>query len=237
MKIINKIIRLTGYEIRAIKKSNIAPPNYLYRPLYSPWFGESGFLEHYRKSSERSLVSPDRCFILYKSLMQAQRKDGDVIECGVYKGGTAALLASCLFAVNPQKKLYLFDTFEGMPETHLTKDVHKQGDFSDTSLEAVAEFVGFPEIVNFKKGFLPKTFIGMENAQFCFAHIDVDIYRSILDALEYIWPRLVVGGLIIFDDYGFPSCPGARDAVDEFFDDKESVPICLPTGQAIVFKS
>jgi O-methyltransferase len=57
-----------------------------------------------------------------------------------------------------------------------------------------------------------------------------------LDALEFIWPRLVSGGFIVFDDYGFPTCPGAREAVDEFFDAKDSIPLCLPTGQAIVFK-
>jgi O-methyltransferase len=169
--------------------------------------------------------------------MQSITKDGDVIECGVYKGGTAALMASCMHEAKLSKKLYLFDTFEGMPETDLEKDWHKKGDFSDTSIEAVKDFVGFPEMVNFRKGLLPLTFQGLENTRFCFAHIDLDIYRSIWDALEFIWPRLVTGGFIIFDDYGFPSCPGAREAVDEFFLNKDFVPLCIPTGQAIVFKA
>jgi len=61
-------------------------------------------------------------------------------------------------------------------------------------------------------------------------------YRSILDSLRFVWPRLSVGGFIVFDYYGFPSCPGARFAVDEFFSGKASVPFCLHTGQAVVFK-
>jgi O-methyltransferase len=238
---IKKTLFILGYELKAINKKfiNKKTGNYeggLYRPLYSPWYGEPEFRSHYEKGSARTLVSPDRCFVLYKTLLQSLRKEGDVIECGVYKGGTAALLASAMITERAAKKLYLFDTFEGMPETDTVKDLHKKGDFSDTSLESVKEFVRCPEIVEFRKGYLPKTFEGLENIKFCFAHIDVDIYKSILDALEFIWPRLVAGGFIIFDDYGFPTCPGAREAVDEFFDAKDSIPLCLPTGQAIVFK-
>jgi len=231
-----------GYEVKGFKKKLINKKtgkyeSSLYRPLYCPWFGERDFLSHYKKCSEKSLVSPDRCFIIFKALLQSIYKEGDVIECGVYKGGTAAMMASCLSAVNSHKKLYLFDTFEGMPETDSKKDLHKKGDFSDTSLESVAQYVGYPNVVEFKKGFIPNTFEGMDNSKFCFAHIDVDIYRSILDSMEFIWPRLSTGGFVIFDDYGFPSCPGAREAVDEFFSEKISFPICLPTGQAIVIKA
>jgi O-methyltransferase len=57
-----------------------------------------------------------------------------------------------------------------------------------------------------------------------------------MDCLNFIWPRLSQGGFIVFDDYGFPTCPGARAAVDEFFHAKDFRPLCLPTGQALVFK-
>jgi hypothetical protein len=66
----------------------------LYRPLYSPWFGESVFLSHYKKCAARTLVSQDRCYILFKTLQQSLSKEGDVMECGVYKGGTALLIAT-----------------------------------------------------------------------------------------------------------------------------------------------
>ena len=83
---------------------------------------------------------------------------------------------------------------------------------------------------------MPATFVGLDQVRLCFAHLDVDLYRSVTDCLTFIWPRLAVGGVIVIDDYGFESCPGAKSAVDEFFAGTGIVPLCLGTGQAIVFK-
>jgi len=79
--------------------------------------------------------------------------------------------------------------------------------------------------------------VGLSDARIAMAHIDLDLYQSISDALAFIWPRLSNGGFIVFDDYGHPTCPGARAAVDGFYAQGPAVPLCLPTGQAIVFKS
>jgi O-methyltransferase len=68
-------------------------------------------------------------------------------------------------------------------------------------------------------------------------HVDLDIFASITDALTFFYPRMAAGGIIVFDDYGFPSCPGARAAVDEFFSQKPEVPFALQTGQCVVRKS
>jgi O-methyltransferase len=83
---------------------------------------------------------------------------------------------------------------------------------------------------------LPDTFSGLESHCIAFAHIDVDIYRSVIDSIKFIWPRLSPGGFVVFYDYGFPSCPGALRAVDEFFAQTPAHPFCLHTGQALVFK-
>ena len=210
----------------------------LYQPLFSPWLAERGeFRRYYDIAAPRTLVSADRCHVLYTLLLQALHVAGDVWECGVYKGGTAAMLAALLADKGKsQQRLFLFDTFEGMPETDATEDLHKKGDFADTSVEAVTAYVGHGDLCVVRKGFIPDTFAGLETAQIAFAHIDVDIYRSIIDCLVFIWPRLSSGGFVVFDDYGFSSCPGARAAVDTFFRDKACVPLCLPTGQAVVFK-
>ena len=208
----------------------------LYVPFFSPWFGKGEFREYYRLAAPRSLVSVERCYVLYTLLRQCLFIDGDVWECGVYKGGTAAMMAAILRDKMPQKKLYLFDTFEGMPETNAEKDTHKKGDFADTSFESVTAYVGCPEVVIPRKGLIPSTFIGLESAEIAFAHVDVDVYQSVLDCLEFIWPRLSRGGFVVFDDYAWPSCPGARAAVDEFFVGKSALPLCLSGGQALVFK-
>jgi O-methyltransferase len=212
------------------------PDRELYRPLFSPWLGAGEFKRYYDLAAPRTLVSPDRCHILYTLLRQSVSIAGDIWECGVYTGGTAAMMAAFLGDHARSKKLYLFDTFEGMPETDPTKDLHVKGDFSDTSVEAVAGYVGHGDQCVIRQGMIPDTFAGLESAAIALAHIDVDVYRSILDCLGFIWPRLSFGGFIVFDDYGFPTCPGARAAVDEFFTGKRCVPLCLPTGQAVVFK-
>ena len=232
--LLSLVLGVLGYELRRIRPE--PPP--LYQPLYSPWLDQEGeFGAYYRIARPRTLVSADRCYVLYRLLLQALVVEGDVWECGVYQGGTAAMMAAILGDKLPAKKLYLFDTFEGMPETDAAADLHAKGDFADTSVEAVAQYVGHAGLCEIRKGFIPQTFAGLEPARIALAHVDVDIYRSVKDCLEFIWPRLAHGGFIVCDDYGFPSCPGARDAVDEFFTAKTAVPLCLPTGQALIFKS
>jgi len=229
---IGTILGALGYEIRRIGAA-AAPQN---APGYFPWRDEGGEFEGYYALAEpRTLVSADRCYVLYRLLLQARHLEGDVWECGVYAGGTAAMLAALVRDKAPGKKLYLFDTFEGMPEVDATRDLHARGDFADTSLEAVERYVGDGPSV-FRKGRIPETFAGLEPARIALAHVDVDIYRSVMDCLEFIWPRLAIGGFVVLDDYGFPTCPGARAAANEFFADKPALPLCLPTAQAVVFK-
>ena len=242
---LRKILRLPlasiGYELRRIRsrhaKERNIPDGELYRPLFSPWLGKGEFGKYYALAAPRALASADRCYVLWILLRQAINIDGDIWECGVYKGGTAAMIAAILRdSRRTDKRLYLFDTFEGMPETDSKKDLHHKGDFSDTTAEAVRSYVGADEFCILRQGFIPESFKGLETAAIAFAHIDLDIYRSILDCLNFVWPRLTIGGFLVFDDYGFPTCPGARAAVDEFFAGRPCVPLCLPTGQAVVFK-
>jgi len=213
------------------------PDAALYQPLFSPWLGGGEFARYHGLAAPRTVVSVDRCYVLYTLLLQALSVDGEIWECGVYRGGTAAMMAAVLADRRAAKKLYLFDTFEGMPQTDASRDLHRQGDFAETSMDSVAAYVGHRDLCVLRKGEMPSTFAGLEPARIALAHIDVDIYRSVTDCLQFIWPRLSRGGFIVCDDYGFPTCPGARAAVDEFFAGGPAMPLCLPTGQALVFKS
>lgn len=231
---ISTILGVLGYELRRVGSGGEAQS----APGYHPWRDEGGeFEEYYERARPRTLVSADRCYVLYRLLLQSLHVEGDVWECGVYAGGTAALLAGVLRAQSPApaKKLYLFDTFEGMPQTDAGRDLHARGDFANTSLESVQRFVGGEPCV-YRKGRIPETFAGLESARIAFAHIDVDIYHSVMDSLAFVWPRLARGGFVVLDDYGFPTCPGARAATDEFFAGRNALPLCLPTAQAVVFK-
>ena len=157
------------------------------------------------------------------------------MEAGVFQGGTARLLKLALGEMR-EKRLYLFDSFEGMKRVSDREDRHSEGDFSDTSVEAVRKVVGGGEFVHICKGWIPETFAGLDDRRFCFAHIDLDLYQGVRDSLNFLYPRLSRGGVIVLDDYGFASCPGARKAVDEFFADKPERPLALSTSQAIIHK-
>jgi O-methyltransferase len=214
------------------------PDGSFYTPVFSPWSGYGDFARLLRLAEPHTLVSRDRLYVLYAFALNALRLPGEFWECGVYRGGTALLLAELIEMQRASvgTTLRLFDTFEGMPETDKRVDLHNQGDFADTSLKAVHKLIGQRGHVVFHPGWIPETFGGMEDSIIALAHIDVDIYRSVRDSCEFIYPRLANGAVLLFDDYGFPTCPGARKAVDEFFCEKPEVPIVLPTGQAAVIK-
>jgi O-methyltransferase len=212
------------------------PDARLYRPLFAPWEGLPEFEGLYRQVARHTLVSRDRCYLLATTLRQALRLDGDVVECGVFRGGTALLEAVTIAKQVGSRPLHLFDSFAGMPAMTDGVDCFNPGDFAATSAGSVASRLAPYPFVRFHVGFLPGTFPGAGVGRVAWAHVDVDLYRSVRDCIEFLYPRLVPGGFLVFDDYGFPSCPGARRAVDEAFATRPEVPICLPTGQCLVVK-
>ncbi|HTP65999.1 MAG TPA: TylF/MycF/NovP-related O-methyltransferase [Geobacteraceae bacterium] len=181
----------------------------------------------------RTLFSSDRLQVLHQFAGAAACLPGDAAEVGVYRGGTAYLLASVCSARG--KCLHLFDTFRGAPAVAERIDFHREGDFADTSLPEVKKFLdGFTEVL-FHPGVFPESAGGdAASGSYCFVHVDADMYRSVHDSCAFFYPRLAHGATMLFDDYGFATCPGVRKAVDEFFADKRQKPIYLPTGQALV---
>lgn len=180
-----------------------------------------------------TLVGPERLYILYQIANQVKFIGGVFAEVGVYKGGTARLLYEVLYSY--MDDFYLYDTFDGMPECNDKLDKHHKGDFSDTSLDKIKDMFKSCDEVNIIKGKFPETAVP-SNSLYSMIHIDCDIYQSVKDCCEHFYSLMLAGGIMVFDDYGFPSCPGAKKAVDEFFEDKLETPISLPTGQCIVVK-
>ena len=204
--------------------------------MLAPWELEgTDFKRLYRDVPAHSPINPHSYYMLYCLAKQCLSLPGIFMECGVFRGGSAAFFARLM--VGSGKELHLFDTFEGMPDTDALRDtLHVKGDFSDTSLEEVRKTVGHPQSVTFHKGWVPDTFEGFDPASIAFAHVDVDIYQSVKDCCEFIYPRLPIGGVMVFDDYGHYTCPGATEAVNEYFSDKRSVPLPLFSGQGVVVK-
>ncbi len=235
----NHLLAATGYyrfRTWLAAHGNPVPDSHLYRPLFVPWDGEVKFQQLYEQIRPHTLLSPDRCYILWKTLAQASRLQGDFIECGVYRGGTALLAAKTLESESNNRTLHLFDSFEGMPETMAGVDQFEATDFNKTSVESVRQLFSSYPFVKIHQGFIPQSFVDLDIPQVAWAHIDVDIYQSVKDCIAYLYPRMAPAGIMVFDDYGFPSCAGARRAVDEAFAELPETPLYLPTGQCLVIK-
>lgn len=180
----------------------------------------------------------DRYIMLWQALRSVLHLPGAIAEFGVFKGATARLIAQTMKRAGVEKKLYLLDTFAGLPEPTPDLDAEwRKGDLSDTSLAEVQSYLADVRNAFFLPGLFADNFCHIENERFCFSHVDCDLYASVKECCDFLYSRTVSGGYIFFDDYGIPYCPGAKLAVDQFFADKPEQLIYLPTGQCFAIKS
>jgi O-methyltransferase len=141
---------------------------------------------------------------------------GAIAEVGVYKGEFAKYLNIAF----PEKKLYLFDTFEGFDSNDVSIENEKSfstadQDFSNTSINEVLSKMKFKNNCIIKQGYFPESLDGIEET-FSFVSLDADLYKPIKDGLIYFYPRLEKGGFIFIHDYNNDLYRGAKQAVREF---------------------
>jgi O-methyltransferase len=203
-----------------------------------PWDDDPTF-KHYMNGigyPQHTILEPVRCFMLYQLALRAMRCTGVAAEVGVYLGGTSLMLGRIFHPL----KFYAFDTFKGIPPGDPDKDyiMYGFGDANDTSFdrEAILSFITQSGNVEPREGFFPDTARGLEDKEFCFVHVDADIYPSIKACCEFFYPRMSRGGIMVFDDYGFNVTPGAKIAVDEFFANKPEMGFYLQGGQKFFIK-
>lgn len=173
-----------------------------------------------------TLVSYSEAYVLYALVKNTAKVKGDIAEVGVYRGGTARILSEA----KGDRKLYLFDTFAGLPGED---KFFEQGDYKATLAEAKANLRNISNVY-FYKGLFPQSAILSKDKVFSFVHLDVDLYKSTIDALEYFYPKISKGGIIITHDY--LNSEGVRKAFNDFLKDKKEVLIELPTTQCLIVK-
>lgn len=185
-----------------------------------------------RVNEERILLLNygEACQIL-SALQATAHLPGDLAELGVAWGASAKLIASH----SNGRTLHLFDTFDGLPApSGVDSAKFSAGDFR-SQLDDVENFLT-GHSCQFYKGFFPNTTGPAADRRFSFVHLDVDIYGSTLAGLEFFYPRLVRGGILISHDY--LSADGVNKAMLEFFEDKPERPIELVSGyQCMIVKS
>ena len=200
---------------------------------------DPGFRPIYDFCRKYTMTSIERLYALYKSTEYVVKAgiQGDILECGVWRGGSVMLVARTLIALGvTDRRLYLFDTFEGHPRPDSEKDVDLWGnhavvefekykkseessDWGTVTIDEVRENMastGYPvENLVFVKGMVEKTAADNIPDKLALLRLDTDWYNSARDALKYFYPVLSRGGVLIVDDYGH--YVGQRLAVDEYF--------------------
>jgi len=201
------------------------------------WRLDHEFLQNFKRLSPLNRYSEERKFTLREFVKSTVNVEGAMAECGCYEGASAWFMAS----VVPDADLYLFDSFEGISQP----DERDQAPAGIMAWQAgdmrAQESVLRSNLSQYKhihvmKGWIPERFGEVENRQFRFVHIDVDLYQPTFDSLQFFYPRLSRGGVIVMDDYGFLTCPGARDAADQYMSDKPERILDLPTGQGVIIR-
>jgi O-methyltransferase len=162
-----------------------------------------------------SVVVPQKLSRLRELLVSTSHLAGDIVEVGVYKGGSARVLVDNA----GESMVFLFDTFCGIPHHNPTLDGRwRVGAFGDAVEEDVRQMFAGDERVVVCPGVFPDETGGViAGRRLRFVHLDVDNFRSYSECLEFLYEMVAPGGVIVFDDYGEECCPGAKAAVDEFF--------------------
>lgn len=185
---------------------------------YAPWRSDPEFRKVYETIRRHTLVDVWRCHELWNILGELRDVRGAILEVGVWRGGTGALLAARAADLGLEDRVYLCDTWKGVVKTGEVDTYYRDGKHDDASQLIVEQLLRRLALSNVEllQGVFPEdTADRIPDRTFRLCHCDVDVYESANGVLEWIWPRLASGGVVVFDDYGFPACPGVTKLVDE----------------------
>ncbi|MEK7658893.1 MAG: TylF/MycF/NovP-related O-methyltransferase [Patescibacteria group bacterium] len=194
-----------------------------------------------------------RYFYMQRLFDRASGLKGDIVECGVGNMHTFNALATFLRDADLPKKLWGFDSFEGFPYPSLYDQSPrnaKKGELKYIEAEDVAKILvvlGFKNYwidshIKIIKGFFQDTLPSCGISEISFLHLDVDLYNSYKICLEQLFPKVVKGGVVLFDEYDNGNenykFPGAKKAIDEYFrDTKYKLSRDKLTGKYFLIKS
>ena len=170
------------------------------------------------KKIERTYRDKVRFYNFWFQIERLKRMkiEGAFVELGVWQGETAEIIHE----MDKSRNLHLFDTFDGFDNKDLEKETNRDerystDNFSDTKLEEVKALFSESNNISFYKGYFPDTAKDLKEDKFAFVHLDADLYKPTIDALNYFYPKLSPGGVIIIHDYNH-TWDGIRKALDEF---------------------
>ena len=212
-------------------------PHYRFKWPQMAWWQDPFFNAYLKKFNELDGMNTDRRWMLYQLMRLASDIPGDTAECGVFNGAGSYLMCRVNQKTSVQKRThYMFDSFAGLSEpSRYDGRFWKAGDMR-CDMATVQKKM--EEMVNFSmhKGWIPERFADVHTCTFAFVHIDVDLYGPTRDSIEFFYPRMNDGGIIVCDDYGLTSCPGATLAIDRYLKNKSEKMISLDSGGGFFIK-
>jgi O-methyltransferase len=224
-----RLLRLAG---------KLLVPSYRFKWPQLDWWKNEEFTRYLKRFGEECGLNTDRKWMLHQLLRLVAHVPGDTAECGVFRGATSYLI--CCANQNSQagiKTHHLFDSFEGLSEPTTCDGRHwAKGDLKYDAV-AVRENLAGCENIHFHVGWIPERFHEVEDRRFSFVHIDVDLGDPTRDSLAFFYPRMEAGGIIVCDDYGITTCPGATQAIDRFLADTPEKMLILPDGGGFLIKN
>ena len=180
----------------------------------------------------------------------AMHRPGDFAECGVSTGIMSLAICDYFDFKNTNKSFYLFDTFEGIPleqaepdELNHVKELNESSYYDSYEL-AKKNFSPYPNAL-LVKGRIPESLQTVKIDQVGYVHIDLNVAKPERDALEFFWPKLVSGGVILLDDYGFEGYEAQHESANAFVEklnatetyrENKVMMLALPTGQGLIIK-
>lgn len=208
---------------------------------YTLWGKDPEFLSHWNAFKGKNTPKVhERRFNMYYFAKSVKDLPGDTAECGVWFGAGSFLIMRA--TAKDGRTHHIFDSFEGLssPDTRdAISQKHvmewKKGDLSVPE-QIVSDNLQGEGDFKLYKGWIPERFKDAADKTFSFAHIDVDLYQPTYDSVAFFYDRMVPGGIILCDDYGSELCPGAYDALNDFFADKPEQVIHLVGGQGMIIK-
>lgn len=207
---------------------------------YSPWLLDKDFQACHNLIKKYTLVDLYRCYELWHLLGQTTGLAGDILEVGTWRGGTGCLLGKKAQLLGLNSEVFLCDTFEGVVKTSDKDATYSGGEHADTTAPVVQSLIDKLELKNttILTGIFPEdTGESVENRIFRLCHIDVDVYQSGKDVLDWVWPRLQRGGIVVFDDFGFASTTGIMKLVHEEETRNDLVSVQNVNGHAVFVKT